>query len=71
MTVVRPKGASYLIRPNKDGGADLLYILARSALVRQDRSLLPGDAEMRAEVLHGYASAIREVIRKTEPETSR
>ena len=62
--VVRPKGASYLIKPNKDGSAELLYILARSALIRQDRSLLPSDGEMRSEVRKGYENAIQAILNK-------
>jgi len=64
ITVVRPKGASYLIKPNKDGSVELLYVLARSALIRQDRSLLPSDEEMRSEVRKGYESAIQAILNK-------
>ena len=37
---------------------DLLYILVASALIRQDRSLLPTDSEMGAEVAQGIPSSV-------------
>ena len=64
VTIFRPKGANYLAKANKDGTITPLYILARSALVRQDRTLLPSDDEMREQVKKGYRNAIEAILKK-------
>ena len=66
VNVVRPKGASYLIKPNKDGSVELLYLLVRSVLIPQDRTMLPSDDALRAETRKGIKSGIKSILKKSE-----
>ena len=62
--ILRPKGKNFLIHPKKDGTFDLLYVLVASALIRQDRTLLPTDDEMSAEAAQGIRNALSEAMQQ-------
>ncbi|MCL2103455.1 MAG: hypothetical protein FWH21_00130 [Kiritimatiellaeota bacterium] len=62
--IFRPKGADYLAYSPGPGQVVPLYILAKSVLIPQDRSLLPTDAAMGGAAKEGILGVIRRALEK-------
>lgn len=63
--IFRPKGANILAY-NDGGNLVPLYVLVKRAFIKQDRSLLPDDSLLQAEVKAGLLSGIQAALAKKQ-----